>query len=284
MSQRGVAVLLTFITFAAIYSPAQEWRKTYSLSAKPEVRVETNDADIRVLASDRKDIEAVVTANGYKIGPGGVSISEKQTGDRVEINVHVPSFHLFSFGLHKSVHVELSIPRQADLDLHSGDGQITTENLNGRAALRSGDGNIQITSGKGTFEIETGDGRVECQNIEGDLRAETKDGGIRIDGVFTTLDLNTGDGSIDAEARAGSKMASGWSIRTGDGSVTLRLPDGFPADLDVHTGDGHITMDFPMTIESGASLKQNAIRGKVNGGGQLLEIKTGDGNITLRRG
>jgi hypothetical protein len=73
-------------------------------------------------------------------------------------------------------------------------------------------------------------------------------------------------------------------VRTGDGSVTLRLPDGFAADLDVHTGDGHITMDFPVTIESGASLKQNAIRGKINGGGQLLEIKTGDGNVTLRRG
>jgi DUF4097 and DUF4098 domain-containing protein YvlB len=282
--QNRVAVLLTFVSFAAIYAHAEEWRKTYSLSDKPEIRVETNDADIRISATDRKDIEAVVTANGYKIGSGGVSISDHQTGDRVEINVHVPDFHLFSFGIHKSVHVDLNIPREADLDVHSGDGRITGENLNGRATLRSGDGDIQINSGKGTFKIETGDGRVECENIEGDLRAETKDGGVRIDGVFTTLDLNTGDGSIDAEARAGSKMASGWSLRTGDGSVTLRLPDGFPADLDVHTGDGHITMDFPMTIESGASLKQNAIRGKMNGGGQLLEIKTGDGNITVRRG
>jgi DUF4097 and DUF4098 domain-containing protein YvlB len=284
VSQRRVAVLLTFISFVAIGAQAQDWRKTYSVSAKPEIRVDANDADIRVYTADRKDIEAVVTTNGYKIGSGGVSISDHQTGDRVEINIHVPNVHLFSFGWHKSVHVQLNIPREADLDLHSGDGRITAENLNGKATLRSGDGDIQITSGKGAFNIETGDGRVECQNIEGDLHAETKDGGVRIDGVFTTLDLHTGDGSIDAEARPGSKMTSGWSVRTGDGSVTLRLPDGFPADLDVHTGDGHITMDFPVTIESGASLKQNAIRGKMNGGGQVLEIKTGDGNITLRRG
>lgn len=283
MSQHRVAVLLTFVSLIALCAQAEEWRKTYSVSTKPDIRIDTNDADIRVYTADRKDVEAVVTSNGYKIGSSGVSISDHQTGDRVEINIHVPNFHIFSFGLHKSVHVDLNIPRLADLDLHSGDGKITAENLNGNAILRSGDGDIQITSGKGTFQIDTGDGRVDGQNIEGDLRAETKDGGIRIDGVFTNLDLHTGDGSIEAEARSGSKMASAWSIRTGDGSVTLRLPEGFPADLDVHTGDGHITMDFPVTIESGVSLKENAIRGKVNGGGQILEIKTGDGNITLRR-
>lgn len=284
MSQHRAAVLLTFITLIAISVQAEEWRKTYSVSPKPEIRIDTNDADIRVSTADRKDVEAVVSTNGYKIGSSGVSISDHQTGDRVEINVHVPNFRLFSISIHKSVHVELNIPREADLDLHSGDGRITSENLKGKATLRSGDGDIQVTSGRGTFNIETGDGRVECRNIDGDLRAETKDGGVRIDGVFSSLDLHTGDGSIDAEARPGSRMASGWSLRSGDGSVTLRLPDGFPADLDVHTGDGHITMDFPITIESGASLKQNAIRGKMNGGGQILEIKTGDGNITVRRG
>jgi len=284
VSQRRAAVLLTFVALVAICARAEEWRKTYSVNAKPDLRVDTNDADIRVYTADRKDIEAVLTTNGYKIGSGGVSVSDHQDGNRLEINIHVPNFHVFSFGFHKSVHLELNIPREADLDLHSGDGKIVAENLNGKATLRSGDGDIQVNTGKGAFNIETGDGRVDCRNIDGDLRAETKDGGVRIDGVFTTLDLHTGDGSIDAEARSGSKMVSAWSVRTGDGSVTLRLPDGFPADVDVHTGDGHITMDFPVTIESGASLKQNAIRGKMNGGGQLLEIKTGDGNITLRRG
>ena len=284
MSQRRLAVLLTLVTFVAICAQAEEWRKTYSVNAKPDIRMEANDADIRVSSTDTKNVEAVVTTNGYKIGSGGVSVSEHQAGDRIEINIHVPNFHLFSFGVHKSVHIQLNIPHEADLDLHSGDGKIVAENLNGTAALRSGDGDIQVTSGKGAFNIETGDGRVECQHIEGDLRVETKDGGVRVDGVFTKLDLHTGDGSIDAEAMPGSSMASAWSLRSGDGSVTLRLPDGFAADLDVHTGDGHITMDFPVTIESGASLKENAIRGKINGGGQNLEIRTGDGNVSLKHG
>jgi len=283
VSKPTAAILLTVLTSLSICARAEEWRKTYSISAKPDIHVDANDADIRIYTADRKDVEALVSTSGYKIGASGVSISDRQSGDKLDINIHVPSFHLFSFGIHKSVHVELNIPRAADLDIHSGDGKITAENLNGKVTLRSGDGDIQVTSAKGVFNIETGDGRVQCQHIEGDLRAETEDGGVRIDGVFNALDLHTGDGSIDAEARAGSKMVSGWSLRSGDGSVTLRLPDGFAADLDVHTGDGHITMDFPVTIEGGAALKQNAIHGKMNGGGQSLEIKTADGNITVRR-
>jgi DUF4097 and DUF4098 domain-containing protein YvlB len=283
VSKRPTWIILTLVLLVSICAHAEEWRKTYSTAGKPAIRVDTNDADIRVYTADRRDVEAVVVTQGYKIGSGGVSISEHQADNTVELNIHVPNFHLFSFGLHKSVRVELNIPREADLDLHSGDGNISADNLNGRIALRSGDGNIQVNNGKGTFNVETGDGRVECRSLEGELKADTKDGAVRIDGVFTSLDLHTGDGSIDADARSGSKLASAWSLRTGDGSVTLGLPDGLSADLDVHTGDGHITVDFPVTVEGGSSLRQNAIRGKINGGGQMLEIKTGDGNVTLKK-
>jgi DUF4097 and DUF4098 domain-containing protein YvlB len=279
VSKRLAWVLLTFVVALSVSARADEWRKTYSTAGKPDIRVDANDAEIRVSTADRKDMEAVVSTRGYKIGSGGVTISERQVGDRIELKLHTPTFQVFGF--HKSVEVELNVPREADLDLRSGDGKIIGENLNGHVTLNSGDGDIRVNTGKGSFNVATGDGRVECHRIEGDLKAETKDGGVQIDGVFTSLDLHTGDGSIDADARPGSTMTSGWTVRSGDGSVNLGLPEGFSADVDVHTGDGHITLDFPVTVEG--SLRENAIRGKINGGGQLLEIKTGDGNITVRR-
>ncbi len=283
MPKRLTWILLSFVVAFSVFANAEEWRKTYAITGKPLIRVETNDAEIRVYSADRKDIETVVTTQRYKIGSGGVEISERQAGDTVELNVHVPDFHIFSFGGHKSVRVEVNIPRQADLDVHSGDGAILAENLNGKATLRSGDGDIGITTGKGSLNLQTSDRHVEGHNLEGVLTAETKDGSIRVDGIFSGLDLHTGDGSIDAEARPGSKMTSSWNLRSGDGNVRLALPEAFSADVDVRTGDGHITVDFPVTVEAGSALRQNAIRGKVNGGGQLLEIKTGDGNVTLNK-
>lgn len=284
MCPRKTSVLVLSVVCFSLLSAAEDWRKTYSITGKPEIRVETNDAEIQVATAERKDIELVVTTDRYKIGNGGVIITDHQSGDRVDLDVHIPSMHhfiSFNVGRSHSVRIQVNLPRQANLDLHSGDGNITTYDVNGRMLLRTGDGDVKVENAKGSVQIETGDGRVDCHHLEGELKAETHDGNVTIDGTFTALELRTGDGKIDATVANGSKMNSGWSAHSGDGSITLALPDGFSADLDAHTGNGHISVDFPVTVQG--SLRENEIRGKLNSGGQSLEIKSGDGNITLRR-
>jgi len=51
--------------------------------------------------------------------------------------------------------------------------------------------------------------------------------------------------------------------------------------VDLHTGDGHISLDMPVTVEG--RLGGNNIHGKLNGGGNLLTIPTGDGSIKLQK-
>ena len=76
-------------------------------------------------------------------------------------------------------------------------------------------------------------------------------------------------------------MTSSWTLRTGDGSVTLELPANFAADLDMHTSDGHITADIPLSVDG--RLSEKNIHGKINGGGNLITIHTGDGSIRLQK-
>jgi hypothetical protein len=63
--------------------------------------------------------------------------------------------------------------------------------------------------------------------------------------------------------------------------VTLEIPENLAADVDLHTGDGHIDLDIPVTTTG--KIRQNEVRGKLNGGGNLLVIHTGDGSIRLRK-
>ncbi len=81
---------------------------------------------------------------------------------------------------------------------------------------------------------------------------------------------------------AGSSLAAGWRLETGDGNVTWKSPEDLAADVDLHTSDGHIDLDMPVTTEG--KIRQNEVRGKLNGGGSLLTIRTGDGSIHLRKG
>ncbi|PYX83857.1 MAG: hypothetical protein DMG70_08745 [Acidobacteria bacterium] len=84
---------------------------------------------------------------------------------------------------------------------------------------------------------------------------------------------------MEATVLPGSLVSQSWILHTGDGSVTLHLPDTLAADVELHRGDGHITLDMPVTVCGRLGSKN--IQGKLNGGGNLLTVHTGDGSIHL---
>ena len=242
---------------------ADDWSKTYTLTGKPDLRVETSDANLRVDTWDQNTIDVHVTTQHYKIGEGGIKIYEHQNGDSVEIEIRYPHHNfVIQFGSYR-VDVQIHMPRQGRVNLHTGDGSINLANL------------------KGEMDLESGDGHEEIEGVDGSLRARTGDGHIRASGRFDSLDLNTGDGRIEARALTGSAATTSWNIRTGDGHVTLELPNNFAADVDLHTSDGHINVDLPLTVEG--RLGERNIHGKLNGGGNLLTVHTGDGSIRIER-
>jgi hypothetical protein len=240
---------------------ADEWSKKFPVSGRPELRVSTGDGSVRVRTWDRKEIEARVITTGWKIGPSEVRVVDHQTGDRVELEVRVPNLG-FSFGRH-SISVELQVPRDLQSDIRTGDGSISLDGV------------------RGETHLSTGDGSIDAQHIDGTLDAHTGDGSMHVVGRFDLLTLQTGDGSIAADVENGSKMSASWSIRTGDGSLQLRLPSTFSADLDVHTGDGSIHSNLPVSGSSGRP--EHELRGKLNAGGPLLTVHTNDGSVSLER-
>jgi DUF4097 and DUF4098 domain-containing protein YvlB len=243
---------------------AEEWSKTYTISGRPDLRIETSDANIRVTTWDQNTIEAKVITSRYKIGEGGIRIDERQTGDSVEIEVHYPH-HNFTIGWESHrVDIIVQMPRE------------------GRVNLRTGDGKIDVAGLKGEMDLHTGDGSINMDGVDGKLHATTGDGHIQASGRFDELGLKTGDGHVDVRADSGSSLAAGWRLETGDGSVSLEVPGDLSADVDLHTSDGHIDLDMPVTTEG--KIRQNEIHGKLNGGGSLLTIRTGDGSIHLKKG
>jgi putative adhesin len=263
MKRCSLAVLALALT-ATLPARADEWSKTFNLTGKPTLRVETSDANIRVDTWDQNTIEAKVVTRRYKIGEGGIRVEEHQNGDAVEIEVRFPHrYFSIDVGGHR-VDINIHMPREGHVDLHTGDGK------------------IEIAGLKGEMDLRTGDGAEIVDAADGKLRATTGDGPIRANGRFDELDVKTGDGRVEVRAAAGSSLATGWMLESGDGSVTLEVPANFAADVDLHTGDGHIELDMPVTTEG--KLRENEVHGKLNGGGNLMTIRTGDGSIHLRKG
>ena len=269
LERRMLVVLMVGFVCSLATPPARadDWSKTYAISGKPDLRVDTSDANIRVSTWDQNTIEAKVTTTRYKIGDDGIRIEEHQTGDTVQIDVRFPHNHGVSINWGNSgghrVEIDIHMPREGRVDLHTGDGKIELGNFKGEMLLRSGDGSQEV------------------KGVDGKLRALTGDGHIRADGRFDELDLKTGDGRVDARATSGSALATSWRLESGDGTVTLEVPENLAADVDLHTGDGHIDLEMPIT--TAGKIREGEVRGKLNGGGNLLMIHTGDGSIRLRK-
>lgn len=259
--RRILTVSLLFLSFTA-FAFADDWNKTFPVTAKPDFRLVTDDANLNVVSSDAKEIRVNVTTRGWKI-PDDVKVVERQDGDHVNVEVRMVHKEHISWGVNRSIRVDVTVPRETNLD------------------LRTGDGNVVVKAVKGSGHIQTGDGNVDLNGLDGTLNASTGDGNLKVRGRFDELTLHTGDGNMAVYAEQGSKATASWVMRTGDGNLDVHLPDGFSADIDAHTGDGRITSDFP--IATSGQLRENALRGKLNGGGNTLELRSGDGTIHLSR-
>jgi DUF4097 and DUF4098 domain-containing protein YvlB len=270
---------LALVVFGVSPLSADEWSRRYPVHGRPELHLKAGDASVRVEAAPPSEIGVQVTTEGWRIGDGGVSITETQSGNRVEIEVRRPRGNsAFSLRRH-SIAVVVSVPTPADLDVRTGDGSIDVSPLSGNLALRTGDGSITADGLQGEILLQAGDGSIKATGLAGQLEAHTGDGHIDVRGRFDRLDLHSGDGGIETVAEQGSRVESAWSLRSGDGSITLRLPEDLGAELDAHTGDGRIEVERSVTVSG--RISDSAVKGKIGAGGPPIQIHTGDGSIHL---
>jgi hypothetical protein len=278
------ALALAFGGAAVTAAPvrADDWSKTYQVNGRADLHVATDDGDVIVTGSDQKQIDVHVSTQGYKISSNEVRIEESQNGNQVTVSVKLPHLNWSLWGgHHRSIKVEVHVPRDLNLDVQTSDGNVTAQDVSGSIHFNTGDGNVIASGIRGQIRMHTGDGHIEGTNFDGSLEADTGDGNMRISGRFDSLELKTGDGNIDGQVGSGSKVASSWKIHSGDGHIELRIPSDLSADVDAHTGDGSITVNVPLMMAG--TLSHSSVHGKLNGGGQTLSISSGDGSIRLEK-
>lgn len=257
---RHLALVLLLALFS-ISARADEWSHSYPVGGKPEVSVNTDDGDVDVQVGSSQQVDVRVITRGWEM-QRDVQVTANSSGNHVEIKVRKISHVCFGMCF-QSIRVEVRVPRESDLDIHTDDGNVRADNT------------------KGNLQFETGDGDVTLRDVEGSVHADTGDGNVEVNGRFGALNLHTGDGNIEAEVNGASAPQSGWLLRSGDGHIRLKLPGDLGADLDAHSGDGDVHVDFPA-----ADLdkdKDNSFRGKINGGGVSIEVRTGDGDIHVQK-
>jgi DUF4097 and DUF4098 domain-containing protein YvlB len=260
-------------------------QKRISLTGDPNVTIRTFNGSIQLRSWDQNEILVDIERRAETLDDAKeIQVETSEAGGNVVIEAKHPGRRGFAMhmGVSPGVRMTVTVPRRLNVDARTGDGSIDAREISGRVELRTGDGSVRLQQVDGNITVSTGDGSVAARELEGLVDVSTGDGSVEMSGRFAGLRARTGDGSIGIDALSGSRMEREWTVVSGDGGVTLRLPPDFNAEIDARTGDGSIsTAGVTVTRPAGEGQRRRVVRGQVGTGGELLTLRTGDGSIRV---
>jgi DUF4097 and DUF4098 domain-containing protein YvlB len=248
-----------------------------------EARLTTAGGDVRI--SDLTGAGRIETAGGnISVGKSGSDLTARTAGG----SIHVGDV-------------------QGAASLETSGGEIVTGSVGGAVRAETAGGDIVVGGATGQVIAQTAGGQIQIGPTGGGVRAETAGGSIRLQGARGQVVAETAGGSIDllaiesavrASTAAGRILAEfNWANKTfgasrlesSVGDVFVYLPANMPLTIDaaIQTAAGHqIQSDFPLTIQGDKDeFVPSTLRGHgaVNGGGDVLRIRTVAGNIEIRK-
>jgi hypothetical protein len=250
-----------------------------------DLHLYTFDGGVEIRSWDRPEVLVEVEKRGQdQEAVSKIQVLGERTGNRIQIEARHPGKRSFVVGpfTSPSARFIVSVPRKTNLVVRSGDGSINVERVTGRLELRTSDGGIRTLETSGELLAETGDGTIQLEEVGGRVEVRTNDGSLRVTGVPAVLRARSGDGSVFVRVRRGAVMTEDWMIATGDGPVSVELPDGFDADIEADPGsDGRARSDLTLVNVSGGTRDERVLRGRLGQGGHRLVLRTADGGIRL---
>ncbi len=272
--------LVACLLVAAGWTPAEEWSQVFPVTGVPEVRIKVNGGHVGVTPGSSAEVRVTVEARGYQ-RDRDYQVRPHQSANRIEVEVERTEQGGFALLPDRSLRVKVSVPGRSNLEVESDDGDLSLAGINGSVKARTGDGHISAYNMEGTLELKSGGGHITAELVRGSLAAHAGDGDVTARGRFEGLQVETGDGAVSLRVEPGSTMRGHWNVRTGDGAIHLALPDDLAADLDASASDGRIHSEFPGTVQTSGN--RSSFRAKLNGGGNLLTVRSEDGDIRITR-
>lgn len=201
-----------------------------------------------------------------------------------------------------------------DASLRSGGGHIRAGQISGRAQLETDGGNITLKQAGSFVSVRTGGGQIDFGEVRGSVRAQTGGGGIRIITVSGPMEVESNGGSIcltrvagavqaataggtiqawinpDGSSSGGKVSLAGASqLSSGAGDITVFLPRNLAVNIDALVENGgfsRIDADpaLLLNIQPMGNRSAGAVRamGALNGGGEVLKLRTTVGKIHLQ--
>jgi len=156
-------------------------------------------------------------------------------------------------------------------------GSIELKGCDGPLKVDTSGGRIEATDGTGSLEARTSGGSIVVRNFGGDAKVETSGGRLAFENINGKIFGRTSGGSISAKLK--SPVPGDVDLETSAGSIDVQVPPDAGLDIEAEASSGRVTSELPFT---GTRTDRDSMKGKINGGGKSLVLRSGAGSITIK--
>jgi beta-lactamase regulating signal transducer with metallopeptidase domain len=272
-----------------------------------EIRKSNGKAEIRTGGGDITVSDSRLT--GSVTTGGGKIMIERVAGDFAGYSGSGPVTYMYSDGGSKGKNEATSIRIGSGRSISVSKGTTTTTYVDdgvgkgagfgaGGIRMSSNGGDISLPEAPDGARVTTGGGAIRIGPSAGEVYASTGGGSIDIGPASGSVEAHTGAGNVTITLTgAGSHSVD---VTSGKGEVVLVVPRDLSATLELESAYtnnlGHetrIESDWPLTVTStkdwdsteGTPRKYVRVRQTIGGGGGgVIQVRTVNGNVILRRG
>ena len=311
----GLILFAGLFTAGAGAARADVVRKSFDVAPGGKLTVDTDRGSIEVRASGAGKVDVEVTREGNEAED--LKLDFAQSGNDVTVRGTDPRGHGgFNFNWGRSrVHFVITVPSRYDVDLETAGGSISVDDLEGSARTttsggglrfghirgavwgRTSGGSISLQGGSADADVKTSGGSIDIGEVDGQVRAETSGGsihvdrargsvhaetsggGIRVDEVMGAIEASTSGGSV--HAYISQQPAADCRLSTSGGGVEVQLGPGVAVDVDASASGGRVVSDVDLSDERKT---RGSLKGKLNGGGPELRLRSSGGSVRISRG
>lgn len=295
------AILLSAGACNSAFAADITFHRSLAASGPVALKVCTNSGTVVVTGAEGNNVEIAAKIHNTKWSAFGNTDQMKkiaadppvmQTGNAVQVgNQDTCGRHLLQ---NISIDYVISIPKTSSVVVNSGSGDIQVATIQSFVRAVTGSGSIKATDIGPASRLETGSGTVDIQSAHGDVKASSGSGDLAIrDSDLTEARLQAGSGNITAtnlhgglraNTGSGSIILSGspesdWKLETGAGNIHCHMAANSKFTLDAETGSG--TIHSKLSGATSGHGTKGVLRGPINGGGPIVKISTGSGNIDI---
>ncbi|HEV2722138.1 MAG TPA: DUF4097 family beta strand repeat-containing protein [Thermoanaerobaculia bacterium] len=292
------AAFLGFLTLSAHAAVDSPVRRAFNVAAGGTLYLDTDVGKVHVMPGAGGVVVAVQRHAWSQKALDRVHLTMTQQGNDVHVRAEVDSMsRWFSWGNDLDMTFDVTVPARYNVELKTSGGSVSVGDLQGFVHARTSGGSVHLahiagpvdarTSGGdvhlsgagGNAELHTSGGSLVIGRVGGTLLARTSGGSITVEDVHGAIDAETSGGSISASISAQPRGDS--RLSTSGGSINVALAPTIAVDLDAHTSGGGVHSDLPITVMG--KISDDALTGKVNGGGPRLVLHSSGGGIHVRR-